>query len=584
MARLTDMELAKAFVAKTAPSFEDTMARVRDLEGYDDSRIRDFVSGLTRVADAIGWPVAECPADPVWLRSRIANVRPAALGISKKTWTNTVSNAKSALAAIGLLERERGRPLELSKDWKGLWELALATRDKNITIPGSRFVRFCSNVEIAPDAVCDETIQDFQRALELTEIRKDPASATWQAIHAWNKSVDKVPGWPQTRLTKPVRHTHFAIPLAEFPTPFRTELEALIARLAKPILELGAKRRRPLSSRTINHRERQWIRFASALVHAGIAIENLQSLRDLLEINRVERGIEWLSETRHGGQTSPGLRETALGLCTLGRELGIDDAHLGQLREIASILSENAGDRRVRKKGLTEKNRKRLRQFRDPARQHALLRLPTQLMDEARRINQPVKAARHAEVAIAITIELVAPLRLKNLAGLDLDRHFDRAVPGHLYLTIPEYEVKNGAPLEFELPERIGDMLDVFLAEHRPHLIKAPCPWLFAREDGTDHVHQSVLARRINETISDRLGLEMNVHLFRHLAARLILEQDPAAFDLVRRILGHSEVSTTIDAYGGLESLKAAHILSDLVDQAEAEHPARPLQRRKPCR
>ena len=175
----------------------------------------------------------------------------------------------------------------------------------------------------------------------------------------------------------------------------------------------------------------------------------------------------------------------------------------------------------------------------------------------------------------------MAPIRLKNLAALEIDRHFDRCAPGQLYLSIPEYEVKNGAPLEFQLPDRVAHMLDTFIADYRPYLIAQPCSWLFAREDGTDQVHKVVLARRITTTIERELGIEMNVHLFRHLAAMLILDRDPGAYDLVRRILAHSELSTTLDAYSGMESIGATRLLADLVETAHKEQPLRTLTRQR---
>lgn len=577
MARLTDQELSKAFVPETRSSFADVIGRIACMADLKPNRRRDLISGPRRFADAIGQKVEDIPADPIWLRSRIAKVKPAALGISKKTWTNILSNMKSALAEAGIVERDRGSPIKLSPEWQTLWDAARATGNQNITIPVSRFVRFCSNTGVAPSGVSDETVEDFKRALELNEVRKDPASATWQGIHAWNKAVEQVSGWPRIQLTKPVRHNHYAIPLAEFPATFRAELDALMANLAKPNLKRGAKRRNPLSPRTIEHRGRQFHRFASALVRSGVPIDDIVSLHVLLDLDHVERGIEWLAEHRHGGETSAGLHEMMLGLCMLGRELGIDSEHLEQLRGFATMLSGGNGDRKVRNKGLTPKNRERLRQFRDPARRDALLCLATDLMAETRRINHKVRAARLAEVAIGIAIELIAPLRLKNLAELHLDLHFDRTVPGRLILTIPEYEVKNAAPLEFELPDRVRELLDWFLADFRPYLIAQPCPWLFAREDGTDHVHQTVLARRVTETIAERLGIEMNMHLFRHLSALLILDRDPGAYDLVRRILGHAELSTTLDAYAGMESLSATRLLSELVETAHEEAPSRSL-------
>lgn len=579
MARLTDMELAKAFVAKTTPTFAEIVSRLEEHTDLNPARRRDMISGLKRVAFAIGWRPEDCPADPVWLRPRIAKVKPAALDFSKKTWTNVMSNARAALEEFGIIERDRGSPLQLSPEWQRHWQAALATGDKNITIPLSRFVRFCSSMCIAPGAVSDDTARDFKRALELEEIRKDPDATLWQAIHAWNGAVDRVSGWPEIRLTKPVRHNRYALPVGDFPESFGWDLDAMCSALAKPVRRIGAKRRQPLSKQTIDHRRRQWLRFASALVRAGTPVEGIRSLRDLVEIDRVECGLDWLAENRHDGKASAGLHEMALGLCTLGRELAVDDHHLAQLREFASVLSGGSGDRRVRNKGLTPKNRERLRQFRDPARRDALLCLPAGLMNEARKGDHPVKAARLAEVAVAIAIELVAPIRLRNLAGLDLDRHFDRSVREQLYLTIPDYEVKNGAPLEFQLPDRVRVMLETFLGDYRPYLIARPCRWLFAREDATDHAHQTVLARRITERIDERLGLEMNVHLFRHLAAMLILERDPGAYDLVRRILGHAELSTTIDAYGAFESTSATRMLAEIIEEAHAEPSSRPLVR-----
>ena len=147
MARLTDMKLAKAFVAKSAPTFAEVISTLVALSDMRPARRRDLISGLKRVASAISWRLEECPADTVWLRPKIAKVMPAALGIQKKTWINSVSNAKSAMAEVGILERDRGPPLPLSEDWQRHWDIVLASGKPNIRIPLSRFVRFCLSYE-----------------------------------------------------------------------------------------------------------------------------------------------------------------------------------------------------------------------------------------------------------------------------------------------------------------------------------------------------------------------------------------------------------------------------------------------------
>jgi integrase len=55
------------------------------------------------------------------------------------------------------------------------------------------------------------------------------------------------------------------------------------------------------------------------------------------------------------------------------------------------------------------------------------------------------------------------------------------------------------------------------------------------------------------------------VHQFRHAAGALILARHPGEYELVRRLLGHRNVQTTINAYVGLENIQASEIFSKIV-------------------
>jgi integrase len=57
----------------------------------------------------------------------------------------------------------------------------------------------------------------------------------------------------------------------------------------------------------------------------------------------------------------------------------------------------------------------------------------------------------------------------------------------------------------------------------------------------------------------------MTVHQFRHAAGALILQARPGEYELVRRLLGHRNVQTTIKAYIGLENIHASEIFSKIV-------------------
>jgi hypothetical protein len=62
-----------------------------------------------------------------------------------------------------------------------------------------------------------------------------------------------------------------------------------------------------------------------------------------------------------------------------------------------------------------------IRHFKDPTNRARLKSLPGKLFDEAlAERDAPIQAAVKAEIALAIQILLVAPMRLANLAALHL--------------------------------------------------------------------------------------------------------------------------------------------------------------------
>jgi integrase len=57
------------------------------------------------------------------------------------------------------------------------------------------------------------------------------------------------------------------------------------------------------------------------------------------------------------------------------------------------------------------------------------------------------------------------------------------------------------------------------------------------------------------------------VHQFRHAAGALLLKHRPGEYELVRHILGHKSVQTTINFYLDLETTQASEIFTDIVRQ-----------------
>ena len=226
----------------------------------------------------------------------------------------------------------------------------------------------------------------------------------------------------------------------------------------------------------------------------------------------------------------------------------------------SSPVRSRAACSAIRQKGLTEKNRGRLRALSDPMAQLRLLDLSEQLLRLAGRQRNPHKRALHAQIALAIEVLLHAPIRLSNLVSLRLDRHFSATRPGLrglVHLVIPAEEVKNLQRLQFEVSSKVAQLLRLYVKEHLPVLSNGEPIWLFPGQV-SGNKHPVSLGDQIGKAILKHAGLHMNVHLFRHFASMMYLREKPGAFALVARLLGHKSVQTTMDFYAEFDTAAAA--------------------------
>jgi integrase len=215
---------------------------------------------------------------------------------------------------------------------------------------------------------------------------------------------------------------------------------------------------------------------------------------------------------------------------------------------------------------MTRKNRDRLRKLHNDENTLRLLNLPDRLFTHppSGKANAYTKALAR-EDAVAIAILLVCPVRVKNLAGIHLEQHIQRPGDGRAYLVLTEGDLKNGRPLEFELPKELIHMIDLHLTTRCPLMCPAGTPWLFPKRNGTASIQPGELSARIKKRVRKVAGLEVNAHLFRHFAVMNWLDANPGGYEVARRLLGHSEVSQTINMYSGLEVTSATRAFADLI-------------------
>ena len=549
-----------AFVRPGTPMFDDLIRRIEAAQNLSPSRRRDLQSGLRLVAKALGRPPSQVPADPKWLRPRLVRITPMAIGLRAKSWSNILSNTRAALEQFGLERRRNYRRDELAPDWLRLWILACS--DRTIKLALRRFVFFLNQQDVRPEDVTETHALEYLDALEQSEISRSPDTSYRAAINGWNLAVERLPDWPRRKLTRPSRRKLIQLPLEQFPAGFRVDLERYLGSLEKPDPFSPEGRLKPLRPDTIRGYRNELIRFASVIVHSGVAIEEIDSLAAILDLHRVEKGLRWRLE-QNGGQTSSSISDIAEILKGLGRRyLKLPEEHQKEIERFASRL------RIQRAPGLTRKNLEKLRPLDDPATLRRLLCLPEHLFARAKECTAKYRASLLRENAVAIAILLCCPIRRKNLAGIHLDRNVRRPGDGRTFLVFEPGEVKNERRIEFELPRPVVTLIDRHLAMRSPALCPPATPWLFPKRDGSRPMMPDHLALNVKKTILREAGLDFNLHLFRHLAAKLYLNAHPGSYEAVRRLLGHTDLSRTLNAYAGFEAGTATRIFADVVDKA----------------
>ena len=112
-------------------------------------------------------------------------------------------------------------------------------------------------------------------------------------------------------------------------------------------------------------------------------------------------------------------------------------------------------------------------------------------------------------------------MRRDNLTRLNVDKHLDRRRNGKVYVFIEGEEVKNGVDIESELPAPTIKLLDEYMKTYQPVLAPDGSPWIFPGLPGR-HKSRERLAHQVSETIKTEIGLQVHMHLFRHIAAKLL--------------------------------------------------------------
>ena len=539
------------FADPRAMTFADVIDRIEADHKLPLRSRRNWTLALRAMARAIGKEPTAVPAHPEFLRKTLDRAAPASVGLSRAAWNNARSLVGKSLRWAGLTSIPNHYQAAFSPAWSELW-VRLPTGTA-LSFQLSRLLHFCSAQGIEPDHVNNEVLDRFSLALVQESIVRDPFEVYRGAIKSWNNAADRIPGWPQQRLDFAKRRRIFSLPWSAFPQTFSADVDEYLRRAAG--LDLGddhfMRAQRP---RTLETRRAQLRLFASAVVKSGVPADSLVDLKTLLTPEIAARGLEFLFG-RNNGNSCVQISNIALFLSTLARRLDLPEETVTRLRKFAQKL-------KVTQNGLTARNREALRAFDDEAAVAALFKLPRCILREVLKSGRRgYSEAKFVQTALAIELLINAPVRIQNLASIDLEKHLLEVGTRRsrvVHLRFAATEVKNANDLEFPLIPEAVELLDCYLSDWRPLLLTGANSFIFPGKKPDLPKGNSALSSQIRKLVYAHTRLDMPAHRFRHAVAKIFLDRNPGQYEVVRQLLGHKDIATTISFYAGAESASAA--------------------------
>jgi integrase len=523
------------------------MAELRDAILADPSieevRRRDIASALRCLAKGLHRPLDMISTDPAQLRGLLANTTPAMAGFKSGRWNNIRSLTQQALAHVGVVTVPSHARAELSPAWKALLQ-PLTTYGDRYKL--SRLGRYCTDAGIEPAAVDDAVLAGFRDDLRTASLVSSPDRLHRDAITAWNRGMAASSTWPETSLTVPDNRDTYAIPWTDLPASLKADVDAWVDRLAGTDL-MADSDFDPLKPASVQTRRKQIHLFVSALVRQGEDPTSLRTLADVVVPERVAKALAFFrkragkKQSVHGGQVVGVVRSIAKHWVQASQE------DLDRLKPMARQIT-------AKHTGMSKRNKERLRPLKVQRTLHRLLTLPAVMRDEVLHAGVPaVGLALQLQTAVAIQLLLLVPMRIKNLAALQVGTHILIGRRGDMTLVLDDDEVKNGVPAECGLPRPAAELINLYLSHYRPLLDDTGSNALFPGQAVGGVKSCEGLRHQIKRCIRIRCGLESNPHLFRHLSAMMMLRDNPGAYGQVQAVLGHKKINTTQAFYCGME-------------------------------
>ena len=298
------------------PSFTHAIRLIQEAADLADHQRQHWRCSLRRIADGLERPPELVPARWTSIRMQVEKLHHARLGLTSKTLANHKANVRAALRLLG---GEKGLPTRgapLDERWAKLRDLI---RDKSLRDRLYGLMRYASAKGIAPEEVTDGVLEAYLRyRAETTALSAGVADAR-SIARSWNRCFDEIAAWPKVRLLEP------ALPIdpnallwEEVPQSMRREIDAYLATLGKTRRGASGKRWNGAKISTVRTREAEIKAFVRQAVRIGVRVDELTSLRKLLDPDLVERVLAAYRE-KDGGEPKTYTVQLAWKLLSIAR-------------------------------------------------------------------------------------------------------------------------------------------------------------------------------------------------------------------------------------------------------------------------
>lgn len=537
------------------PSVIEAITAIERSADLSKGTKRHWVCSLRQVGKWLDRPFALIPARWTSIRMPVGQLHHAGLEVTAKTVANHKSNVAAALRWFGKEHNVSPRGMALLPQWAALRD-GIDDRGRRARLYG--LMRYCSGRGLEPDSVDDAILQDYLHYRSETTSLAANTMARRSIARTWNKCADDAADASRQRLTEPAIKPSEEPAWETFPEGLRHDVDTYLAGLGK-MRKIDGKRHPPCSPKTIKTRRAELVAVARMAIRIGTPIASLTSLAALLDPDVVGPVLDAYWE-KNGKEPKIYTIDLGWKLLSLAKQIGLDEAAIERLDDIRAALEEH------RHGGMTGKNLNLIRQVLSEGIWREVVSLPKVLMRKARadQAHAPVKAALTAQLAVAISILSFAPVRLTNLVSIDLDKNLIKHA-SLFWLTFPHYDVKNRVNLDFAFDEALTRLIDEYIHDFRPTLVRGSnAGWLFPGVAGKPKT-ANMFSSQIAERIQKATGLRMTVHQFRHACAAIYLKHFPGQYEVVRRLLGHRNIQTTINFYCGLETTQASETFGNII-------------------